>query len=209
MDINIKQRDRFTIALLIVIIALIIFFKLDCNGGGKNESDTISVKVDTVYVNVKKDTHYIPQIDTVIYTRNVPIPIHDTLEIFDYQNVDTGRILSIFFAKRVYSDTQYIEYGSVVINDTVTQNRISSRELVINQNVPTITKEIILTQPKRTVAYLGFIASGNEKTPVFGVGASFGLKFKNDKYLGASYTVTREGNPLYGVQFAFPIKLRK
>jgi hypothetical protein len=193
----------------VVIIALLLFLKLDCDGGKGSGSDTLSVKIDTVYVSVKKDTQYIPRIDKVIYSQNVPVPIHDTIEIFDFHNVDTAKILSGFFAKRVYSDTQYIEYGSVIINDTVTQNRISRRELIINQNVPTITKEIVLRQPKKAIAYVGFIAAGNEHTPVYGVGASFGVKFKNDKYLGASYILTQDGNPLYAVDFKFPIKIRK
>jgi hypothetical protein len=138
------------------------------------------------------------------------VVIHDTLEVFETvpAAVDTGRILSQYFARRVYSDTQLVDYGTVVINDTVSQNRITGRGIRSKFSIP-VVKETITLRERRTVGYFGVSAMGNNQNPLYALGGSFGLKLKSGKFYGIGASVTKEGSIVYSAEFKIPIRLKK
>lgn len=194
---------------VILIIAIILFMMWrGCRGegGGKTGPDTIKVKIDTVWVQSKSDTFYTPEI---VKTKYVPVYKTDTLESFEFINVDTTAILKDYLATKYYSDSIAVQYGKVYIADTVSQNKIVSRGVKTAFTVPVVKETITIARPPKNIAYLGFEAIGNPQSPLYGVGASLGMKFKNDKYYGLKALMSKEGNPLYGLEFKIPIRLRK
>lgn len=204
------MKSAFYIFCFIAGIAIALLFK-KCSGcsGVSGRIDTIFHKIDTQWVQTKKDTAYTPSPYAIYYTKEKVL--HDTLEIFDTVplTVDTVRILQQYFAKRFYSDTEIVKYGYVIINDTVTQNRIIGRGLKENLSVPVVKETVVLSQPKRNVAYIGLAALGNQVNFLYAIGGTFGLKFKNDKYVGVVALLTKDGNPTYGVELKLPIRFRK
>lgn len=107
-----------------------------CNGYGDSiEPEAISkieVKYDTI--ETIKET-YIPKWETKIITKI------DTFQT----PIDTLSILRDYYAKYHYSDTFKIDtIGYAIINDTITQNNILTRDIRTNVLIPTttITKEI-------------------------------------------------------------------
>jgi hypothetical protein len=179
------------------------------SAGSKSGSDTLSIKHDTLIVN-HRDTVYFdnPVPYKVIYVQEKIL--HDTLEKFEtvLEHVDSARILEQYLAKRYYSNTSPVEYGTVIINDTVTQNRITGRSVILNQNIPEITKTVTLRDPKRNVFYAGIVALGNAANLPYASGLTFDLKLKNDMMIGGGGLLTRD-KAMYMVELKAPIRLKR
>lgn len=196
---------------LAVIVIVILCFR-SCSGGSGNDKDAI-VSVDTAKKVYKKDSSYIPQLKTIrdtIRVKGKPYPVHDTLESFDVIRlpVDTAAILQQFYQQVEYEDVQPIQYGTVTINDTVSQNRITGRRLQVSQTIPEITKTITKVD-RRTVGYIGGSILGTPKQPLYAIGADLSFKFKNDMIYSIGIQYGR-GNVLYYTGgFKKPIHLRK
>jgi len=106
----------------------------NCGGGGKNSvvvespliTDTI-ISYDTIII---EKTSYIPQWKTKYITKTDTTP----------SNIDTVAILKDYYAKYFYVDTIYIDtLGYAVINDTISQNSIISRDIKSNFLIPNKT----------------------------------------------------------------------
>lgn len=199
-------------SLLAVIVATFLFTKSCYSGGGKvSAGDTLSVKADTGFV---------PHNDTIRETVETLVPykvtytkevvLHDTLENIQtiLQKVDTSRILNQYFAKRFYTKTSPVKYGSVTITDTVTQNRVTGRRVLLNQKIPEITKTITVAAPKRIVGYFGIEAIGNQNNLPYASGISLGLKLKNDAFIDIRGYLTKD-EPMFGIGLKFPLRFRK
>lgn len=194
---------------VVLIIAILLFmFWRGCKNEGKGikPPDTITVKIDTFWMPSKSDTFYTP---AVVKTKYVPKYKTDTLEWTEYINFDTGNILKDYLATKYYQDSVSVKYGKVYINDTVNRNKIIFRGIKTSFDIPVVKETVTLQRQRKTVAYLGFEGIGNHETIVYGVGASFGLKVKNDKYYGIKALMNKDGNPLYGVEFKIPIRFNK
>lgn len=194
---------------LIAIIFLFLMFKR-CGDGGKTKptSDTISVRIDTVWMQSKSDTFYTPAVTKTEWKTKLEYKT-DTLESFEYMKVDTTAILKDYLATRYYQDSIAVQYGKVYISDTITKNKIASRGIKTNFNIPVVRETITLRQPKRNIAYLGFSAMGSEQSFLEQTEVSFGVKVKNDKYYGVKGAMSRNGNILAGIEFKIPIRLNK
>lgn len=209
-----KWRER----LFWIALAVIIFLFLRSCGQGcgifkrtSNNTDTISVKIDTVFVKVKADTQYVPEIIGVTNTIHVTKYLHDTLTEFEVRidPTDTAAILQRFYQKVFYSDTQNVKtYGSIIIQDSVTQNRITSRRLQTNLSIPEVTKTITL-RDRRTIGYIGFSAMGDPDNIIYALGADFSLKLKNDKIFSIGANYTRNDVLYYEAAFKLPIRLKR
>lgn len=112
--------------LIVIIIQSLFLFQKP-----KTITETIVV-TDTTYVQVPKETiKYVPKREVV----EVPVYIEE--------DIDTLSILRDYYSKYFYSDTVTIStYGNVVIQDTVTQNSISFREVIPNITIPVVTTTI-------------------------------------------------------------------
>lgn len=176
----VKLNRNNIFSLIVLLIAVIIAFRCghSCNRR-KPSKPEIKVKTDTVWQKSKQDTFYTPQLVKLIPAKPPPPQVlFDTLYLESFQHIDTASILKDYFAKAIYSDTEKIKYGSIIINDTVTQNRIASRGLITNFNIPALTKTVTLTQPKRTQIYFGIDGMSDFKQNVY-LGFSGALRSKN------------------------------
>lgn len=203
-------------------VALVVFFLIKgCGKGdigffGCNHRDTISVKHDTVITQSKTDTVYEPEFVGVANTVYVPKILHDTLEIDGepvtntvIEHVDTSAILSRYYQKVFYSDTQRLSRGTVIISDSVYTNRIISRRLQTSNTDTTINNTITLSQPKKLILYFNAESLGNLQQPFYGAGIGLGLKGKNDVIFDAKYWLFRGQKPMYSGGVSLPIRLLK
>ena len=210
MKITVKD----IIFIILVIIGCILLFRAckacDGMGGKPTHTDTVKVVTDTVYSYNVTDTVYVPQITKITNTVYKPFTVHDTLETYEVRidPVDTAKILARYYQKVNYSDTQKIEFGSVIINDTVTQNRIVSRGFKTNLSVPTITKTITLRTPERTQIWIG--ANGMTDLKQLYVGAELMLKTKGNIAYSGGVMVGQNGGQYYtgGVKVLLRFKKR-
>jgi len=203
--------------------AFVVFLLLrSCGGPGgsyfscNGKRDTISHKIDTTINRDSTDTVYVP---TPVYIRDTiagkpkPYAVHDTLETFEYEvkvePVDTAAILKQYYQYAIYSDTQKIKRGTIIINDTVTQNRIARRGLKTFISDTTIKETVVLSQPKKMILYLGFSAIGSRKDPFHMAGADLSLKGKNDRQYSIGANIQNDGTLFYEAGIRFPIRLFK
>lgn len=132
------------------------------------------------------DTQFIHHTDTVTHTKLQPykviVPRVDSFVAFEPLPFDTAAFLKNYFSTAFYADTTKSEYGSIVISDTLSQNRITGRSVITDLRLPTITvtKERTVEAPKRTQVYVTLLATGSEEAPLGALGGGFLLKTKKD-----------------------------
>lgn len=203
---------KYGVILFIFIMCLLVFRGCICNGNTKGDEipKIETVRVDTFWNGYKVDTFYTPAVGKI--SKPKTITLHDTLEMpGEYLPVDTAAILQDYYSTAHYSDTQHIPQGTIVINDAVTKNRIASRNLIADLQIPTITKTVTITEqyPRRVVLYAGGGLFGNQTTPIWGIEGNLGIQFKNLKMYSVGYMINKTGDPLYTFRFALPLRLRR
>lgn len=165
-------KNNFGITLF-VIITLVIILSRACD---KCRNTTTKIKIDTVYVQVKQDTSYIPVVKTVYLPGKAPKPFEkwDTLYIPELTEVDTLAILQDYYSFKMYSDTLKNKYGFVLVNDTISTNKIVGRGVKTQMTIPEITKTVTITHFKKNKKWAIGLQTGwgiNNK-PYLGVGIS-------------------------------------
>lgn len=192
-------------SLLVIVLATLWFFR-DCNHTGAinpTKTDTVSIKIDTGHIVYKHDTSYVPRFYKIVYRDTTNL--HDTL----LEKVDTAAIMHDYYATKYYRDTAKVQYGYVVIEDTVLQNRLDGQSVHTHLTIPEITKTVVLSQPKRNVVFFGMGAYTDKSWTLAATSASVAMKFKNDKIVSLNGMLFKGGNVGWGGSFYFPIKLHK
>lgn len=200
-----KVKDVIILALLIV---LVIFFLKYCGKGG---TIVESVKYDTVWVQEKKDTQYIP-FETVVYKPGkAPKALEkwDTLYIEGVTEVDTAAILQDYHSFHLYSDTLKNKYGYVLVNDTISRNKILGRGVTTDLKVPEVTKTITLVKPPRNQVYIGGGLFGNKQDALQGYEASLLFKTKTDQIVEVAWMQDFNGQGYAGIRYKRLIRLKK
>lgn len=198
-------------AIAAVIIAM--FFLGRCNGIRsviKNTGRDTVIHKDSIriaYIPVPVSVRY----DSLIYTPGKAGTL-DTIwappEVI-IDPVDTAAILKDYYAARIYSDTQRLTRGQVVIDDTVSRNRITGRGLKVTGTDTTITVTTVLKPPRRMVGYFTLSAMGNPKQPLGGAGAGFALKLPSERVYQVEYKIIQGNRPAFEARVFFPIRFTK
>jgi hypothetical protein len=140
-------------SLLVVVLAVLLFYQNSCSSTPPVEPQTITEVVtrwDTLKVATKE---YVPK-----YIRKTVVDI-DTFQA----PIDTMSILRDYYAKYFYTDTIKVDsLGFIVINDTVTRNLISKRDVQSNIFIPTTTITNTTYLYKREL-FWGASISGNQE----------------------------------------------
>ena len=139
--------------LLIVVLAALLFLQRGCSSTPPVEPKVITeviTKWDTLKVETKE---YIPK-----YIKKTVVEI-DTFQ----SPIDTISILKDYYAKYFYTDTIKVDsLGFIIINDTVTRNLISKRDVQSNIFIPTTTITNTTYLYKREL-FWGASVSGNQE----------------------------------------------
>jgi len=137
--------------LLIVVLVIVILMK-SC--GEETTDPQIITKTKTEYISVeKKVLQYVPKWKTRIKTK---INIDTFLT-----KVDTSAILNDYYSKYYYEDTLSLDtLGYVLVKDTISKNKITSRNVNYKLLIPKITIEKTIILNKREF-YTGFGVTGN------------------------------------------------
>jgi hypothetical protein len=184
--------------LLAGAIVYILFEQMCGNRGNCPDQPVKSVKVDTSYIiDQFRSTWQKPKPDTIILPGKKPKPeiiYQDGPPTFVMNDVDTAAILQDYFAKVYYSDSLQTEYGTVTVEDTITENRIQVRRWATNFKIPTITKTITQSVKPRNQLYAGFSGLFGQTN----IGAEINLSFKNKRDQVYEIGTGLFGNQPYG-----------
>lgn len=142
---------------LIIIGVLLLILSMQKCGGGCNfipvlpPADTIRT-VDTVHkVVIKEVPTYIPQWRTRIEY------VHDTTRI-----IDTAYVIGDYYSTYFYQDSLINDTLCFYINDSISENKIKSRNLKYIMLFPTIRIRDVVVQNKNEY-YVGLGLIGNQK----------------------------------------------
>ena len=139
--------------------AVAVFYFRGCLPEKENSPKVIKIegkkyevlKHDTVY---QKKTH-------IEYRDGVYVYHSDSVYVEIPQNIDTGAILKDFYAQNMFVDTFKTEIGNIVLNDTISQNKIKGRTYTATFKYPEI-RTIVKEKPKGAV-YMGLGSGINGK----------------------------------------------
>ena len=152
---NLKDYFKNIQTLLIVVLAVLLLLQRGCSSTPPVEPTVITevvTKWDTVKV---KKTEYVPKI-----VEKVVVEI-DTFST----PIDTVSVLKDYYAKYFYTDTIQLDtLGSIIVNDTITRNLISFRDVQSDIFIPTttITNTVYLNRRE----FYGGISVGGMVNPV-------------------------------------------
>jgi|TARA_B110000902_G_C14120184_1_gene517872 hypothetical protein len=198
----------------IIIVGLIIFLLLrGCGDTPQGTKEIVKVDgkkyelvdktIDTVFIEKRVEVPtYVPKYVDRVVEKIVKIPTH----------VDSLQIIKDYYSKFVTKDTLRLTYefapeitidsigtkpnptlGFGVITDTITQNKILSRDVVWNFEVPTIYNTTIVKDLPKTQLYYGFNLGGNKQDIFSTASGGLILKTKSDKLYQLNLGVQTNG----------------
>jgi hypothetical protein len=180
--------------LLIVVLAVLLFLQRSCSSTPPVEP-TVITEIVTHWDTVKVETtKYVPKI-----VEKVVVNI-DTFSA----PIDTVTVLKDYYAKYFYTDTIQIDtLGSIVINDTITRNLISMRDVQSNIFIPTTTITNTVYLYKRE--FYGGISVGATNQAVQNInGELLYVNKKRDAY-GFGIGLNPDFQPIYTVRMYWKI----
>lgn len=182
------KRFFSNIQTIVILVLIILVLMKTCEGPAKPIEKIVTkieVRYDTLEVEKKV---YIPKYQTRIVTKV------DTFTI--NKKIDTLAILKDYYAKYVYQDTLKLDtLGYVVINDTITQNKIYSRSFDNSQILiptTTITNDIYLNQRK----FFGGVSLGGNSSQINFLSGDLLYKTKTDNIYGIGLGVNQNLQPI-------------
>lgn len=152
----------------------------------------------------RTDTTFTRYVDCVRSYRPEPVRIIYQLPAAG-SRIDTPAAVSDYTAQRIYSDTQAVKFGKVIINDTINKNRIQGRGILTDFIIPTITKTVY-QQPKRKF-FLGADLYGSPGAILQGAGPVISMQNKRDQIIEAGAYFNNTGQPIYRIGIRAKIHL--
>lgn len=177
--------------IIIALLVVALFLQRQCSSPGETVTKT---KVEIKYDTIKKETPvYVPKWNT-----KTEVNIDTFLS-----PVDSLAILKEFYTLYNYIDTVGTDSVKIVINDSITTNKIIARQVNYKVIYPTIT----ITHEKylkETQYYYGFGLGGSSSGFDY-VGPELMLKTKNDKAYSLGVGVNNNLSPVVNFRMYWKI----
>jgi hypothetical protein len=172
---------------------------IDFNLFGKKEptpvEGTVITKIETKWDTVKIDSLvYVPKWRVRVDT------VHDTIPF----NIDTLSILKDYYVRYFYVDTlDFDSLGNIIVNDTVSQNKIISRRIIPSLYIPTriITRDSLISKNE---FYYGFGLAGNQQQFNY-IGGELLYRSKRKKVIGAGLGINQNLQPVASLRIMWKI----
>ena len=180
--------------LLVVVLAALLLYQKGCSSTPPVEPEVITEVVtrwDTLKVATKE---YVPK-----YIRKTVVEI-DTFQV----PIDTISILKDYYAKYFYTDTIKVDsLGFIVINDTVTRNLISKRDVQSNIFIPTTTINNTIYLYKREL--FGGISVGSTPSAIQNLSGELLFVNKKRQAYGFGLGLNNNFDPIYTARLYWKI----
>lgn len=175
-----SSKNKIYFIIIAVLILVILLQK--CGPDGKpttSTNDTIRT-VDTTYSIITKEVKtYVPEWHTKTEY------IHDTTRI-----IDTAYVIGDYYSIYSYQDSLITDTLKLYINDSITQNKIKSRDLKYKMVFPTVhITDVVIQNKNEFYVGLGLVGS---KTSINYFGPELLLRTKSKKVYGLGLGV--DGN---------------
>jgi hypothetical protein len=118
-------------------------------------------------------------------------------------------LLQLYLNKVIYSDTIKVgSYGYISVLDTIKENKLASRKIKENYNIPEIkeTKTITRYLPPSRALFVGGGINTSNSIGIRGIEAGIIYKTKKDALLNVKAQVDLDGKPMYGFGYYYKLK---
>lgn len=118
-------------------------------------------------------------------------------------------LLQLYLNKVIYSDTIRVgNYGYIAVLDSIQQNKLTSRKIRENYQIPEIkeTKTITRYLPPSRALFVGGGINTSNSIGIRGIEAGIIYKTKNDALLNVKAQVDLDGQPMYGFGYYYKLK---
>lgn len=180
--------------LLVVVLAVLLFLQRGCSSTPPVEPKVITevvTKWDTVKV---EKTEYVPKV-----VEKVVVNI-DTFSA----PIDTTAVLKDYYAKYFYTDTIQLDtLGSIIVNDTITRNLISFRDVQSDIFIPTTTITNTVYLYKRE--FYGGVSVGATNQAVQNINGELLYVNKKRQAYGFGVGLNPQWQPVYTVRMYWKI----
>ena len=180
--------------LLVVVLAVLLFLQRGCSSTPPVEPKVITevvTKWDTVKV---EKTEYVPKV-----VEKVVVNI-DTFSA----PIDTVSVLKDYYAKYFYTDTIQLDtLGSIIVNDTITRNLISFRDVQSDIFIPTTTITNTVYLYKRE--FFGGVSVGATNQAVQNINGELLYVNKKRQAYGFGVGLNPQFQPVYTVRMYWKI----
>jgi hypothetical protein len=233
MNIFFNILQKYFKEILIIGLIVVILLMRACSGDGETEPkeiikvdgkeyELLEQKIDTVFVEkIVEVPKYVPKYITKVETIEVEVPA----------DVDSLKVVEDYYAKYIVKDTLNLTYdfgpeitidsigtkpnpslGFGFLTDTISQNRIISRKIEWNFQLPTIYNTKIVKELPTRQLYYG-IGAGFNKADFIG-SAKFGVLYKDkkDKVFGLDLGILNTNNnvtPYIGGSMYWKLSFKK
>lgn len=176
---------------VIILLLLVIVYLKNCTHLPPISPTTVTV------TEVKWDTVNIPSIKYVPKWKDKIVYRTDTL----FQPpIDTSLVLEDYYSSYYYQDTVHLDtIGRIVIKDTVSQNKITSRTVEPTINLPTVFVTTTEYINQREFYIGGGISLSRQQVQAFQ--GEVLLRDKNQQAFGAGVGITSELQPILSIKY--------
>lgn len=118
-------------------------------------------------------------------------------------------LLQLYLNKVIYSDTIRVgNYGYIAVLDSIQQNKLTSRKIRENYQIPEIkeTKTITRYLPPSRALFVGGGINTSNSIGIRGIEAGIIYKTKKDALLNVKAQVDLDGKPMYGFGYYYKLK---
>jgi len=207
---NILKLDFKTLIIVGLIIVVLLMRMCDGEKPQSNEGEIIDVNGKKYeVVDKKSDTTYIIK-DSLIYKKGKDIRVEVEVPVYIPAQVDTQLILKDFFSKRFYKDTIDLGQNSfVIINDTISENKILSRGFNSSITERIIKDTLFLKELPKRQLFFGLQGGFDKKEIVNYGGLGLLYKDKKDKVFNLGLGINSNKQPTIMGGVYWKIKLKK
>lgn len=196
------------IMFVISMVLLVLFMRERSKNAEARPNDTITVHDTTWQIHDSVIVKKVPVYkEVIVEVASKPEMLPDT----NYARLKQQymALLQLYLNKVVYSDTIRVgSYGYISVIDTVKENKLASRKIKENYNIPEVKETKTITRylpPSRSVFVGGGINTSNS-IGIRGIEAGIIYKTKKDALLNVKAQVDLNGNPLYGFGYYYKLK---
>ena len=192
--------------IIIVVLITIIILIQQCAGPSYDLFQTQQSQLNEGAVITKIETKWDTlTLDSLVYVPkwNTKNELEDELASI-MQDIDTVSILKDYYSKYFYSDTIDLDsFGSIVINDTITKNSITTRKVKPSLYIPTttITRDSLIT--KRELYYGLGLATNKQQFSY--VGGELLYRSRRKHIYGVGIGVNNELQPVFSGRIMWKI----
>jgi hypothetical protein len=213
-----NKRKWILIAIAVAIVAIFLFGRsCGIRSVTKQAGSDTTIHKDSLVIRYKPVPYKVIEHDSDIVFRPwiVEKPVHDTTKGIDHYFIipltkeDTLAIVKDYFQTAFYDTTIKLSRGMARLIDTVTENRISGRQVYVTGTDTTITNTIVIKPPRAIVLSFTLSAMGNFRSPLFGEGVGLNLKLPSEGTYDLKLFNVPGHRPMLQFTKGWPLRFKK